>query len=93
MMEQMVRLFFLRQQNLHSLFTFFFNSLFIFIELWLKFLYFGNNRLDHSSGCSSPLLSPLKQSLFFVLSVFGSGGVGELLTEVASGGYQMCLFI
>lgn len=86
-MEQIVRLFTLRQQNFHSLFTFFFNRLFIFIELWLQFLYFGNNRLDHSSGCSPPPVSLLKQSLFFVLSVFGSGGVEELPREVTSGGY------
>lgn len=87
MMEHTVRLFSLRQQNFHSLFTFFFNSLFIFIELWLEFLYFGNNKVDRSSSCSPPTVSPLKQSLFFVLSVFGSGGVEELLREVTSGGY------
>lgn len=59
------------------------NSMFVFIELWLEFLCFGNNRLDRS-----PLpLPPLKQSLFFVLSVFGDGAVEELLIEVASDGY------
>lgn len=87
MMKQKIRLFSLKQQNLHSLFTFFFNRLFIFIEHRLEFLCFGNNRLDRSSRCSPPPLPPLKLSLFFVLSVFGSGGEEELLKEVAGDSY------
>lgn len=83
MMKQMVRLFPLKQQNFDSLFTFFSNSMFVFIELRLEFLCFGNNSLDRSP----PQLPPLKQSLFFVLSVFADGGAEELRTEVASDGY------
>jgi len=81
-MKQTVRLFFLRQQNFHSLFTFFFNSLFIFIERWLEFLCFGNNRLDRYSflGLFSPTTATSEaKSVFctFYVWKWGSGGAAD----------------
>lgn len=82
MMKEMVRLFSLRQQNFDSLFTFFFNSLFIFIEHWFEFLCFGNNSHDRSSllvlFSPSTATSEVK-SVFCTFCVWkwGSGGVAD----------------
>lgn len=82
MMKEMGRLFSLQQQNFDSLFTFFFNSLFIFIEHWFEFLCFGNNSLDRSSFLV--LFSPTTatsevKSVFctFCVCKWGSGGVAD----------------